>query len=304
MDKTEIERIAAMLAPRLSEPVARAAAPCADTVTELRFRAGRPVCIRCGAQTRFVRDGRCVESADDCLLAQPQELQQTLARLSEYSLYAKQPQLGSGYLTIRGGHRVGIAASETAGGVDFGSINALNIRIARAVPGCADAVVRRTQAERRASVLWVSLPGAGKTTLLRDAVRQLASPQYLQRISLIDERRELAGVSQGAPTLDVGLLTDVLDGYARKDGIPLAVRALAPDFIACDEIGGAADMEALADAHRCGVLLLASIHAPELHALRACRYFDVLRGVFDYAVLVRSAPAPGTIAAIERMESL
>ncbi|MEA5051318.1 MAG: hypothetical protein VB021_07570 [Oscillospiraceae bacterium] len=305
-DKTRIEAIAKLLPARIGGPVAAACAGIAGQVTEFRLRALRPVCVGCAARTYFI-EGEALSAAPGraALCARDGELADALARLSEYSLYAKQAQLQGGYLTVRGGHRIGVAASMAAdGGVDFGSVSGLNIRVAREVAGCADAVMRETQAGGPSSVLIVSPPGCGKTTMLRDLVRQSASPPFLRRVALIDERRELAALWNGAPALDAGLTTDILDGFSRRDGFAIALRCLAPEVIACDELSCAEDGALVADARRCGVHVFATIHAPDLSSLKSYPDFGRLRSAFGFAVLLRAGAAPGEIAGIERTDAL
>ncbi len=303
MDKVSIAEIVRMFPARLSGELGAA---CADTagITELRLRSGRPVCVCANGRAAFVTDGAlAARPTERSLSAGAQEITDTLARLSEYSLYARQEEIKNGYLTIRGGHRVGIGSGYLSGErVDFGCINALNIRIAREVRGCADAVLRETQGEGPASVLIVSPPGCGKTTLLRDLVRSLASAPFFHNIALVDERRELAAVCAGTCTLDVGVTTDVLDGFPRNEGFDIAIRSLAPAFIACDELASESDAAAVALVARCGVRVLATAHADKTDDLFSERRFGrrMGRGIFQYVVLLGAEPV-GSVKRIIRM---
>ena len=121
-----------------------------------------------------------------------------------------------------------------------------------------------------ASTLLLSPPCGGKTTLLRDLVRRLAGgvePYGPRRVSLVDERGEVAVCWQGEPQMDVGPHTDVLDACPKALGIPILLRAMNPQIIAVDEITVREDLRSASMAAGCGVRLLATIHAADVSEL-------------------------------------
>ena len=157
---------------------------------------------------------------------------------------------------------------------------------------------------RYQNTLLLSPPGGGKTTLLRDLVRQLSQGEGVppQRITLIDEREEIAVMYRGQPQMDVGPRTDVLSGCPKALAIPMALRAMNPQIIAVDEITVREDLRAISQAAGCGVALLATIHAANVEELQAKPlYQELLAGrVFRQAVLIRTGPE-GRLYAVENL---
>ena len=118
--------------------------------------------------------------------------------------------------------------------------------------GAADVLMPHLWDEqgRVRSLLIVGLPGMGKTTMLRDACRRLS--ERGARMCVVDERSEIAAMSGGVPQLDVGPNTDVLDGCAKEAGLRWMLRAMSPQALVTDELGGAMDAQAVLDAARSG----------------------------------------------------
>ncbi|MDR3050663.1 MAG: stage III sporulation protein AA [Oscillospiraceae bacterium] len=254
----------AQLLPFFSPPLAQAiqglSRAQADALRELRVRVGQPL------------EWVGLTSPPACGWAADQQAVQRLAQaFLHHSAYARQEEVRRGFLTAPGGHRVGLCgrAVLTDGRMTgLRDVSSLCVRIARAVPGAADWLLPLLFAEGAPqSALLFSAPGLGKTTLLRDAVRQLSDVRGL-RVGLVDERGEVAGSVDGVVQLPVGSRTDVLDGCPKAQGMPLLLRAMAPQWLAVDEVGGQGDADALADAARCGVSVLATAHGDTLAQLR------------------------------------
>ena len=186
---------------------------------------------------------------------------------SAASVHTVRSKLSSGYITARGGYRVGFAGSAALEGGRVSAVSNISsaaVRIAREKRGIAEGVFFP---EDFSSALIISPPGGGKTTLLRDAVRLLSSGKGGLRVSLCDERGEIAAMCGGAPQLDVGDRTDVLDGWPKAEAITAALRALSPEVIALDEITSPEDCDAVLAASHCGVGLLATAHGLSLEDL-------------------------------------
>lgn len=260
----------------------------ADSVSELR--------LRCGQKTRLCRlDG--TELAGPVLDAAA--LHRIIRRLCGDSLYAFEEELKQGYFTAQGGLRVGVCGriSVRSGAIQSVSeVSSLCIRIPREIRGCGAALAKLLFGKGLTSALILSPPGMGKTTLLRDLIRIASESGW--NVAVADERRELAACWEGIPQMDVGPRTDVMDGCPKALALPLLIRACAPQLLAADEIGDAADAKALLDARRCGAAVLATAHAAGLKdALRRESLAAVLReGVFDRMVLL--GPPPGRVRAI------
>ncbi|MCL2545181.1 MAG: stage III sporulation protein AA [Clostridia bacterium] len=281
----------AHLLPYLPPPIAQALRSFdqaqADALREIRLRAGRPVewVAAPGAGSALAILPWIPEDEDIARIAQS---------LLEHSAYAHQEDVRLGYLTLRGGHRVGLcgrALVERGTLAGIRDIRSLCLRIARAVPGAADWLMPllMPSGEPPRSTLLFSAPGLGKTTLLRDAVRQL-SDRCGQRVSVADERSEIAACVRGRPQMDVGRRTDVLDACPKAAGMMVLLRAMAPQWLAVDEIGRPEDAEALLESALCGVPVIATAHAGGFQALSARPVMRPLLQAGVFAQCVRLAP--------------
>lgn len=221
---------------------------------------------------------------------------ETLCNLAtEFSRYAASETLRRGYLSIRGGGRVGLCGSAVMKAdacTNLRDFSSASVRIAREKRGIGKDVAPKLFRDGRfRSTLILSPPGGGKTTLLRDLVRCLSTGIETEaglRVSLADERGEVAVLYQGVAQMDVGPRTDVLDSCPKAAAIPMLLRAMNPQVIAVDEITVREDLRAMAMAANCGVGLLATIHAVSVEELlRKPLYAELLEAhVFSLAVLI------------------
>ncbi|WP_302658438.1 ATPase, T2SS/T4P/T4SS family [uncultured Dysosmobacter sp.] len=228
---------------------------------------------RVRAEEFHLRAGRCMsvllpegERSLEAIVTS-EELETLCDIAAEFSRYASMETLRQGFLPVRGGFRVGLCGSAVMkdGAVtNLKQISSAVIRISREQRGIAREIAPKLFRDGRfRSTLLLSPPGGGKTTLLRDLVRQLSCGEGIppQRITLVDERGEVAVMYRGQPQMDVGPRTDVLDGCPKALAIPMALRAMNPQIIAVDEITVREDLQAMTQAAGCGVALLATIHA-------------------------------------------
>ncbi|MFA5577002.1 MAG: stage III sporulation protein AA [Tissierellaceae bacterium] len=246
-------------------------------IEEIRLRRGRPLMISYDGKDYLVSKGGEISSdMTKAFILADNHIQSSFQIISNYSPYAYLEEISRGYITIRGGHRVGIGGRVIYGnrGIEnIGNISSLNIRIAREVLGVSNKLIPHLidRTGYFINTLIISPPQCGKTTLLRDIIRNLSDGHYHKqgyKISVIDERSELAGMYNGLAQNQIGIRTDVLDACLKSDGIIMAIRSLSPDIIAVDEIGGERDIDAINEALRAGIRLIATIHGDDLREVR------------------------------------
>lgn len=274
-------------------------------ITEIRLRVGQSPLVVCGTQDFFLEDAQ----EKSVLPVTMEEIQAILCLMSRNSLYAFSEQVKRGFITIQGGHRIGltgqaIVAEQAVSTLT--SISSLNIRIAREVLGCASNILPYLFYEQQLNnVLIISPPRCGKTTLLRDIARQLSTGMDQlglkgKQVGLVDERSEIAACSQGVPTVALGPRLDVLDCCPKASGMMMLIRSMAPDVIITDELGRKEDAAAVAEAIHAGVAVITSVHGtgpedilqrPHIGSLIKNHYFDIY-------IVLSDQPVPGTVIRI------
>ncbi len=239
-----------------------------NTLQEIRIRVSKPIILK-------------QRNSDIVLqhIVTNEELLHILERFCENSIYAYKNQICEGFLTIKGGHRIGITGScviENGKIINIKYVSSLNIRIAREVKGCSNAIINEIidiDNQTILNTLLVSPPGKGKTTMLRDLVRQISNGINERKfkgkiVGLIDERGELAACYRGIPQNDVGIRTDVIENVSKEKGVEILLRSMAPEIIACDEIGTHEDVQAIEKMLISGVKGLFTMHGNNMEDIK------------------------------------
>ena len=229
------------------------------SLREIRVRAGQSIRLS-------TRQGETICPCEPT----SQQVAQMAEALCEHALYARAEEQRSGFVTLRGGHRMGLCGRVICQGQSIRALRDISsfcIRIAGQWRGAADGLIGQLTDENGfcRSTLIVGLPGMGKTTLLRDSLRRLSEAG--RRVCVVDERSEIAAMCDGLPQLEVGPCTDVLDGCGKEAGLRWLLRSLSPEVLVTDELSDTLDAQAALEAIRSGVSMLATVHGRDLDSV-------------------------------------
>lgn len=239
-----------------------------EELQEIRIRSNRPIILKLREKDLILQ----------CNITQS-EILQIVERLCENSIYAYKNQICEGFITIKGGHRVGLTGScviENGKIINIKYISSLNFRIAREVINCSTRVLREILDIENKTIyntIIVAPPGKGKTTILRDVIRRLSNGMEEinwrgRACGIVDERGEIAAMYKGIPQNDVGIRTDVIENVSKNQGIHMLIRTMSPEIIACDEIGSKEDIEAIRYALYSGVKGIFTAHGRTIEDIK------------------------------------
>lgn len=272
MDKAIVEITSLM-----SEKCAEIFKDCdTENLQEIRIRVNRPVMLYYAGHTHCMK-GMTFSGA---------EIEEMVYNFCRNSVYAYSDNIKDGFITVTGGHRVGLAGRSVYKEGKLTNINmysGINIRIAREHIGCAEKLLPFIYKEEKIkNTLIIAPPSGGKTTYLRDVARLFGS-KY--KVTIVDERSEIAAMNRGVPQFDIGVGTDVLDGFLKTDGVIHALRSLSPDVIITDEIGTEEDYYAIKNILKSGVKIVTSIHGENFSEIK--RKKGEFLSLFDGVVVMK-----------------
>ncbi|MBS5214280.1 MAG: stage III sporulation protein AA [Clostridiales bacterium] len=272
----------------------------AESLQEIRMRVEKPFLILADGEEYFVTEkGELTKQEQKGYIVTKQEIMETISYITHYSLYAYEDEVRQGFLTIEGGHRIGIAGKMVMEGnriKNIKYISFLNIRITHEKKGCADELLPYIIDQGRiCHTLLVSPPRGGKTTILRDLVRQLSNgTKFLPGVTVgvVDERSEIGGSYMGVPQNDLGIRTDVLDCCPKAEGMMMLIRSMSPHVIAVDEIGDYEDSRAIEAVMNCGCKVLATVHGSSIEDIQKKPLLQqmVTQKVFERYVILGNLP--------------
>jgi stage III sporulation protein AA len=265
-----------------------------DELEEIRIRINRPIEMTTKGAPRFLS-----------YIIQPEDAFHLMNKISHYSIYTLEEELKRGYITVAGGHRIGLAGKvilEDGRVKAIRDISSFNIRSAREKVGIAEPIVPYIFQGNWMHTMVIGPPQTGKTTLLRDIAR-IASSGDLSRgieaskVGIVDERSEIAGCVNGIPQLTFGDRLDVLDACPKAEGMMMMIRSMSPDILVVDEIGRKEDAEAIQEAVHAGIKLMMTTHGTSLEEIKNRPSLRNLldQKIFQRFVVLSRESGPGTI---------
>ncbi|WP_188453683.1 stage III sporulation protein AA [Virgibacillus oceani] len=268
-----------------------------DVLQEIRFRLNRPI--------ELIFDNNKIEWIKQTV---PDRKDSTyvLNQISQFSLYRMEDELREGYVTLEGGHRVGLAGKvNTLNGAvkAIQHITFFNIRIAKEKIGAASSVLPYIYKRKYLNTLIVGPPQTGKTTIIRDMTRLIATgwrDVSAKKVAVIDERSEIGGSLKGLPQHNLGLRSDVMDACPKAEGMMMMIRSMSPDVLVVDEIGSYKDVQALMEAIHAGVVVICTIHGESIEELKKRPSLLELfqHNVFGRIIVLDKHSVPGHISSI------
>ena len=226
-------------------------------IEEIRLRSQKPLILNANNKDYFYneKENDLALNMDNPYIVTREDIEQTFQIICKYSIHTFMDDITKGFITLRGGHRVGIvgkAIVESGQVKNIKHISSLNIRISREIIGCSDKILDHIISSNNQvnNTLIISPPQCGKTTLVRDIVRNLSNGNKKygfrgMKVALIDERNEIGGSYLGVPQMDVGIRTDIIETCPKDIGIMMLLRSMSPNIIVTDEIGNEREVKAL-----------------------------------------------------------
>lgn len=285
-------------------------------IEEIRLRLLKPLIVNSNNKDYFynTRLNKLDLNMDNPYIVSKDDIEQTFQIMCKYSIHSFIDDIKKGFITLRGGHRVGIVGKtiiEDGQVKNIKHISSLNIRISREVLGCSDKVLKHIikGKDKINNTLIISPPQCGKTTLIRDIVRNISNgnEEFLfsgMKVALIDERNEISGSYLGVPQMDVGIRTDIIETCPKDIGIMMLLRSMSPNVIVTDEIGNMDEIKALYTALNGGVSLITTVHGDSIDDIRNRKELSNLLDseLFKKVIILSSKKGPGTIEKIYDLE--
>ncbi|QXM06013.1 stage III sporulation protein AA [Crassaminicella indica] len=277
---------------------------------EIRLRVNRPLMISANNKEFYVgKKGNIITNVQESYKVTKLDIEKAYQLITDYSLYALEDEIRNGFVTLKGGHRVGICGTTVLNNGQIKTIkniSGLNIRISKEKLGISNKLIPYLLDNNEfCNTLIISPPQCGKTTLLRDIIRNLSNGMENIgfsgfKVAVVDERSEICGIYQGIPQNDVGAKTDVLDACPKAEGIMMLIRSMSPHIIATDEIGKREDIFAIHEALNAGIKLITTVHGRNFDEINRRNNLKslLMQGIFERIIILSNKPKVGTIEKI------
>jgi len=285
-------------------------------IEEIRLRSQKPLILNANNKDYFynLNSNKLDMKMDNPYIVTKEDVEQTFQIICKYSIHSFMDDIKKGFITLRGGHRVGLVGKvivEDGQIKNIKHISSLNIRVSREIIGCSNKVLPHIiKGDNQVNnTLIISPPQCGKTTLIRDIVRNLSNGNKEYgfkgiKVALIDERNEISGSYLGSPQMDVGIRTDIIETCPKNLGIMMLLRSMSPNLIVTDEIGNIDEINALYTALNGGVSLITTVHGDSIEDIRSRKGLSQLleKDLFKKVIILSAKKGPGTIEKIYDLE--
>ncbi|TDL77129.1 stage III sporulation protein AA [Neobacillus sp. YX16] len=292
-----METILKFLPKNIADQISKIPPSQKDELEEIRIRIDRPIEITMKGAPMFLS-----------YIIRQEDAFNLLNKISQFSIYTLEEELKRGYITVSGGHRIGLAGKVI---LEEGKVKAIrdiasfNIRIAKEKIGIAEKIIPFIFNHSWMHTMIVGPPQTGKTTLLRDIARIISSGNqekgvHAYKVGIVDERSEIAGCVHGIPQMTFGHRLDVLDACPKAEGMMMMIRSMSPDVLVVDEIGRMEDAEAIQEAVHAGIKLIMTTHGTSLEEAknRPSLKSIIDQNIFQRFIVLSRAHGPGTITHI------
>ncbi|MGL6105375.1 stage III sporulation protein AA [Romboutsia sp.] len=285
-------------------------------IEEIRLRNQKPLILNANNKDYFynINSNKLDTKINNSYIVTKEDIEQTFQIICKYSIHSFMDDIKKGFITLQGGHRVGLVGKviiEDGQVKNIKHISSLNIRVSREIIGCSDKIISHIVGlnNKVNNTLIISPPQCGKTTLVRDIVRNLSNGNEKYgfegiKVALIDERNEISGSYLGTPQMDVGIRTDIIETCPKDLGIIMLLRSMSPNIIVTDEIGNIDEIKALYTALNGGVNLITTVHGDSIEDIKNRKELNMLldKELFKKVIILSAKKGPGTIEKIYDLE--